>query len=367
MADVPVGAVPAPEPVTPAVPKLVQAQQAKAAKLAAVNAGLKKLDAEMATKTESPEASVETAAAGSAAKPADPPSTDAAPAKKEPKVEAKTEEPADDETPDPKTAKALAQIDKQAKRFREEQAKARADFELERAEFARERAEFKKAQGSIDEIAKLAKTNPAAALAKLGLSSEDDYEHVARTLVPLTKTGKADPRNKQAVEQLTKEAALAAQVEDLKKTVEELRGTFETTAKEQQTKAFVEKYLDEAVKAIPAEPTLIGKLHAKSPEKARQALLAIGQYLEKANDETPTHAEVIEAYEKYRREELEEQGVDVDAMLKPKAIEVPKPPPSKTLDPTAVTGTRPINGNPTKAERLAAASKGLQKLWSEQS
>lgn len=62
---------------------------------------------------------------------------------------------------------------------------------------------------------------------------------------------------------------------------------------------------------------------------------------------TPTHAEVIAEYEKRRREELEEQGVDVDAMLK-RAAPAPAAPPAKkpaaTLDPTNTGGAaRPVD------------------------
>jgi hypothetical protein len=75
---------------------------------------------------------------------------------------------------------------------------------------------------------------------------------------------------------------------------------------------------------------------------------------------------VIAEYERQRRAELEEQGVDVEALLKPAAAAKPTAAPSKTLDVTATNGTRPINGNPTRAERLAAVTAGLRKLESSQ-
>lgn len=369
MADVPTGAVPA--PTTPAAPapsqdKFAVAKATKAAKLAEVNRGLTKLASEQTT---APAAST-----SEAPSPTEPPvSPQPAPTideKAEKPVEAKlnTEpEKTDEEPVDPKTAKALAQIDKQAARFREEQKKAKAELEVERAEIARMRAEAQAFAKSLDDLRGLAKKDPIALLEKMGIQSEDEWEVVGRSAFPRTKAGKADPNAAKVAAQTARERELMQQLEDLKKTTEELRNEFKQRDQQATTQQFIQRWQDEAVKAIPADkPTLIAKLHEKSPQKARQALLEIGARLERENDnETPSHAEVIAEYERMRRAELEEQGVDVDALLRPAKAAAPAKPPPKTLDPTAVNGVRPINTNPSKDEKIRTLSKDLSRLWAQ--
>lgn len=386
MADVPVGAVPAATTTTPAAaagspPAVVRrtpaAAAARADKLAAVNAGLAKLDA--------------AAPAALQARPAAPAPApdDKKPVEPVPAPEAKKIDPApapDDkaapgtgeEPPDEKTARSLALIDRRAKALRDEQATERAKLELDRAELARLRSDIEGRGSSVDDLKKLAKRDPIAALAKLGIESEDDWETVGRGAYPRTKAGKADPRAAPAVAQTTRERELAEQLAELKTRQEALDTQLKTRDAEAQTRAFVENYLDQAVKAIPTAPSLIGKLHEKSPVKARQALHQLGARMEadamKADGATkydpsytPSHAEVIAEYEKTRRAELEEQGVDVAAMLAPPKPATPEPKkPAATLDPSATRHIRPANGTPSRAEKLAAVNAGLKKLEAEQ-
>lgn len=385
MADVPVGNVPSPVttavPVKPTNPAVVAREQ-RAAKLAKVSAGLTKLgsDAAQAPAPAKPEMLA-------SEKPPEP----AKPA--EPKVEAQLEQPAEpekpklddaksdekkdleakpvDDQPDEKTAKALAQIDKQAKRFREEQAAAKRAFDQEmadgRAELARMKAELSSTAASLDELKRQAKRDPIAVLRKLGIESEDEWELVGRGAFPHTKTGKADPRSATALAQTQKERELAERFERIERENAEMREQLTTSQKKAEAQRVVEQWTSAAVKAIPSDkPTLIARLHAKSPEKARNALLFLGGELERANDgETPSHEDVIAEFERRERAELEDRGVDVDALLRPTTAAPAKAAP-KTLDLEAPKGgTRPINGNPSRAERLAAVSAGLKKLQTE--
>jgi len=338
----------------------------RAEKLAAVTAGLAKLDA---AAVEAPPAA-EAPPAPAEKTPAPAPKPDAKPAPSDAKPT--------DEAPDDKTAKGLAAIDRRAKQFRDEQAAERAKLELERAELARLRADVEGRGSSLDEIKKLAKLDPIAALAKLGIDSEDEWENVGRGAYPRTKAGKADPRAAPAVAQTQAQREIAAQIAELRQQQSEIAEFLRTQTAQTQKKAFVDQYLDAAVKAIPTTPTLIGKLHSKSPERARQALLDLGASMEAAAMKadgatkydpsyTPSHADVIAEYERVRRTELEEQGVDVDALLAPpKPAAAPTTKPKATLDPTSTTGTRPVNDRPTREQKLAAVTLGLKKLEAEQ-
>lgn len=378
MGDVPVGAVPAPEvstatPVKPTNPVVV-AREKRAAKLAEVSKGLTKLGGSaeapksaVASTDALPSEKVEPPKAAQVEKPVEEPKQEPAP---EPEKPTEPEPKADDEQPDPKTAKALAAIDKQAKKFREEQAAAKREFEQEmadqRAEFARERAAFK---AEADSFANLQKMHPLDAIRKLRPNmTEDDWEVVGRGAFPFTKAGKADPRAAEIAARTHKESTRDSELADLRKELAEMRETMAAQSKATEARSYVDRWSGDAVKSIPSDKkTLIGNLHAKAPEKAKQALLAIGAELERANGgETPDYADVIAEFEKRERAELEARGVDVDALLKPAtAAPAPKPAP-KTLDVTAPTnGTRPINGSPSRAEKLAAISAGLKKLGAD--
>lgn len=381
MADVPVGAVPAPTAPAAAPAVVRRAPSAiRAEKIANVSAGLAKFEAAAAAGTSVEPAAETPASAAAAAEKPTPAALPAEPAKASDKPAA--EKPADkpaDEPVDDKTAKGIAAIDRRAAKFREEQAAAKAEIELERAELARMRAEVSGKASSFEELQKLAKRDPIAALAKLGIDSEDDWENVGRGAYPRTKAGKADPRAQPAVAQTARERELADKLAEVDQKLAKIDETMRQRDAQSQSQKFVSDYLDSAVKAIPADkPTLIAKLLAKSPEKARQALLQTGVRMERDAmaaegatkydpSFTPSHAEVIAEYEKGRRAELEEQGVDVDALLAPPKPAAPAPAqkPAATLDPTSPTGTRPTNGSPTRAEKLRAVTEGLKKLDAE--
>lgn len=384
MADVPVGAVPA--PATPAAPAAARAPDpsvARAAKLASVSAGLAKLEPVAPAPAAGPTPVVKPAIAA-IAEPARPAAVEAPPEPAEPAADKKppsapAAKPDDKTEPvDDKTAKAIAAIDRRAAAFRQEQATATAKLDLDRAELARLRAEVDGRGASHKELAELAARDPVALLERFGVKADDEdrWEHIGRSAYVRTKAGKADPRAAPAVQQTAKERELATQLADLKAQQSEIADYLRTQTQQQQSAKFVGEYLDSAVKAIPAAPSLIGKLYAKSPEKARQALLATGKAMEREAmvaegakkydpSHTPSHDELIARYEKNRRAELEEHGVDVDALLAPAAPAKPVPVAAKasaTIDPNAVRGTRPVNENPTREERLAAVSAGLKKL-----
>ena len=107
----------------------------------------------------------------------------------------------------------------------------------------------------------------------IGIESEDDWENVGRGAYPRTKAGKADPRAQPVIAQSARERELADKLAEVDAKLAKLDENLTARDRQAQTQQFVSNYLDSAVKAIPTTPTLIGKLHAKSPDKARQALL----------------------------------------------------------------------------------------------
>lgn len=277
---------------------------------------------------------------------------------------------------DAQTTRALEAIEKRDKRAREQLDKDRAAFKAEmeqsRAEIARIKAEASGKTPSLEELKKLPAAKRAIEAMKLaGLDPDDEeaMEVIARDTYARSKSGKADPKNRVYADQLAERNGLEAQLAELRRMVEETRSSLTERDQRAQLEQFQGRYLDEAVKAIPAEPTFIGQAVKANPERARQHLLSIGQELERELGETPTHAEVIAEYEKRSRQDLRDRGLNdaqITALLtpaKPAPVAAPAPrAPARTLDPSTGPSTPPINGQPSRDQKLARAREGLKQL-----
>lgn len=255
-----------------------------------------------------------------------------------------------DAKPDAETEKRLATISKAEKRMRDEQATARAQLELDRAALARQKAEIDARGTSLEDLRTLAKKpgGRLAVLEKLGLSGEDDLEVFAREAYANSKSGKLDPKNKAYAEQTAEKREYQTKLDQLEQRHAELEKKLEARDAAAKTEALVSRYLDEAVKAVPKTPTLIGNLLAKNPAKARAALLGVAQHMERESGETPTHAEAIAEFEKRYAAELDDLGIPLDVALKrtaavPAATTPPAKKPGATLDPTATGGAKPVD------------------------
>ncbi len=347
-------------PVEPQAPK-TSAIEARASKLAAARGGLRDV-----LKGSAP---TETAAPVVEEKPA-------APAVKlEPKVE-KTDEP------DPQTLKGIEAIEKRDQRARAalaaEKKAWQAEVEQQRAELARLRAEATKTP-PIEDLKKLPVQRRALEALKLAGIDPDDEETmdlVARESYARSKSGKADPKNRAYADQLAKEQGVSSEVAELRKMLEETRAELAERDQKQKAEAFHTKYLDETIKAVPSEPSFVGRALAANPERTRATLLTIGQHLESQTGETPTHAEVIAAYETAAKQDLKDRGFtdeQIAAILAPPAAAPTKTAPAAaapvqrapTLDPARGSTTPPVNGLPTREQKLAKASEGLRKLRSQ--
>lgn len=301
-----------------------------------------------------------TAAAGT---PAEAPKPSSAPAAEAPKpAPAEPPKPADDK-PDPATERGLRTIEQAKKKWQDEKAQADADYEVRVAKLAQREKEIEGRVTSRDDLKKL---SPAELLDKLDHLSEDDHEALARAAYARTKAGKADPAAQAAARDAmrssgsrTELAELRAKLDAANEEIKKLGGEFSR----RDAASFAERWVGEAVKAIPSDkPTFLSKLHANEPDTARRELLAIGVELEKANDgEQPTHAEVIEEFEKRQRARIKAMGLDPDAMLAPpKPAPAPAAKPARTLDPAAPNVTRAENAPKTRDERREIAFANLR-------
>ncbi len=284
-----------------------------------------------------------------------------------PAAESAAKSEAAPEKPDPATDRGLRSIEQARKKFLDEQTAAKAELDVQRAEVARIR---KEAEGKVTSLDALKKLGPTELLAALDHLSEDDFDIIARSSYARTKAGKVDPRAQTAAQDAARAAkersastAATAELAELRETVKQLEQklTGEFTRRDQAS--FVERWVGDAVKAIPADkPTFLSKLHANEPETAKRELLSIGAELEKANDgEPPTQAEVIAEFEKRKRASLKAMGLDADALLAPPAPAKPAPvTQARTLDVTTSNLTRPAITAKTRDERRDVAVANLK-------
>lgn len=267
-----------------------------------------------------------------------------------PDPEEKPEEPsedsddADDEDDEeaaeetaPSTKKPDKELDKRLEQIRRAEKKSRADIAEAKAEFqtqvTRAKLELAQAQRQIEDFERLktrARTNLPAVLRALGLT-DDDFEPAAKLLYEESPTGKADPKVKarlgardlRARESEEQVSALAQQVQELTRTIRE-RDERETLQREANA------FLDRVEKQMNGENPLLAQLKGKSPARFRSLLGQVTQKLIEETDEAPDIEDVLQEAERFRRAQLEDEGIDVDSLIaKPAPAAERKP--GKTL------------------------------------
>lgn len=261
---------------------------------------------------------------------AEEPSVDAAPAGDE-DVEQDGAAP-DDAAPtakadktDPDTAKRLAAVQAAEKRSREKLAAERKQLEDDRAAHAKERAELDKARAELAEFNKLrerAPIDPVAALEALGLTNPADLEHAAKQAYARAKN---DPANKDAAARMLRERELAAQLAKQAEETKKLQERLDAREKAEQESARAaivrqktEEYIAGVVKAVDAADAPLAKqAMAKNPERAKARFQLHAMELLDETGDIPDAADVLARYEKTRRAELEELGIDPDSLTTP--------------------------------------------------
>lgn len=288
--------------------------------------------AEMATLKASQEATE--AAPVKTAKPAAAPiEKDEAVDVKDPPSEASAAEPApepsdeDEAKPDAETQKRLDSVARAEKRSRQQLSKERQDFEAERREFTDGQRAHRAEVESFSKLKGRAKYDAVAVMRSLGLT-EDDFESAAQQLYANSKAAAADPKRKAATEQTARERELRDEVAELRS----WRDRKEQADEQRQQQSVVERqasnYLDKLTAQVTDEASpLVKRQIAKNPQKAYAGLVAAyGDLLADSDGDVPEPAHVVKAYETRRRAELDEEGVDIDALLGKRSAT----PPAKT-------------------------------------
>ena len=212
---------------------------------------------------------------------------------------------------DPEVAKRLDQIQKASKREREIVAKERAELEELRKSIEPALESSKRFQ----ELSKRAKYDPAGVLLSLGLTS-DDLELAARHVYSQSKAAEADPKHKEQSAKLLREREYEDKLKATESRLQELESKLSQERESERINREAERYLESVTKAINQDTPLVNTLMSKSPEKARQRLSEVAQYLIEQTGEVPDPEEVAQTLEKLRMSELEELGIDPSTVLK---------------------------------------------------
>lgn len=277
---------------------------------------------------------------------------------------ASAEAKADDSPLDPETAKRIAAVSKAEKRSRDQLSKERTELQELKASIDRERMEIAKQLEEVKAFAGLkakAKYAPAEVLAALGLT-EDDYEPAARDIYARSKAAAIDPKNREAAARMQAQREYQDRVGQLESRLETMQK--ELVAKDQQVQyqqAWHSFYGDVVKSADKAEDApLLRSALAKNPARTQQAIQQTAADIYKDTGEWPDPQDVIVTYEKLRRQELEDLGVEYKPAAAPAAVGKP----SKTVSATAKAGapSTPVNGKRSRREEkediLAALERG---------
>jgi hypothetical protein len=268
----------------------------------------------------------------------------------EPSVEDDSEDELDDDKDkSPERQKLLDAARRREQRGREALDRERKTFEGERDSFiaqwkprveAAERFEALKARG-------VNAYNIVDVLRELNVD-EGEFEEAGRTIFAASKTGSADPKNKEAVARAREKREMADRLAAIEKERAEEKAAAKKAAEEAETQRAVEKYLDGIAKAAPAG-SLAAHFLEKNPKQTRHVLGRVAQKLWEKNGEQPTPKAIHAAYEKYRAKELRGLGIDPAALTKAKAA-APAKTESKRIV-VAANGKKPAAKKPDDEEK----------------
>lgn len=223
---------------------------------------------------------------------------------------------------DPDTAKRHALLKKQ-------EARAKETLQRDRAAFVAEIEQWKPRIAKVERLEKLTKDvrfKPAEVLIELGLQ-ESDFEAAAQDLYARSTEGAKDPKRRDHVARLQRERERDAKLEAYEKKIDELSTKVESREQAAQDVAQLDSYFGTIEKHAGAHAPLLAKQLEANPKRARADLTRIAWELAQVTGSMPKKKVVMATYEKNRRAELEELGIDTKQFTpKPKTPDSRKEP-----------------------------------------
>jgi hypothetical protein len=237
----------------------------------------------------------------------------------------KKPEPEPEPELDKATQKRIAAVQRAEKASKQALAAERQKMAAERAEWEEQTRETRQKIGAFEKMLGALRTNPIGVLQALGVT-EDRFEDMSKLLYAHSPRGKADPRARELAESGLKDREYRDELTTLRTEIKELKQSREKEQAEAAAERELNTRMGKITKTAKAstEAPLFAKFYAKSPEKAESQLLTITYELARKTGEFPDPEDVIAAFEKKRREDLEDLGIDVSAMLTSKTPIQPK-------------------------------------------
>lgn len=197
---------------------------------------------------------------------------------------------------DPELAKRLAKVQKRDARMREQ-------FDAREKAFAKERdafvAEWKPKVEAYEEFEKLKqrKSDVAGVLKAIGYV-EDDFEDISKILWGLSKTGAADPKNRDAVARMQRERELREEAAAARREAAEVKKMLEQRDEDAEANRRVDAYLGRVTKAIGDETPLVKKRLELAPKSTRRAIEKVAYELAKKAGGFVDPKKVVRVYER---------------------------------------------------------------------
>jgi hypothetical protein len=255
---------------------------------------------------------------------------------------------------DAESSKRLATIQAAEKRSREKIAKEREQLAADRASIEKERQELAAARSEIEAYRaarERAKLDPVAYLKAAGV---DDLEYAARQAYATAKAG-TDPQSREAAARMMREREHETELQATKRRLEELEQRLSARDQQAQFESHKNTYIEHAVKAIGDDAPITKALAAKNPAKVRAALWATTEHLIAENDgDVPDFEDVITTYERARRAELDELGIDPATLTAAPAAKKQNDQPADKKHPAKTLGndlSTPRVPRPTKSDK----------------
>lgn len=228
---------------------------------------------------------------------------------------------------DPEAQKRLAGVQRQEQRFRERMERDKAAHAKTVADFQAQVREWEpriRAVQDFEALKKRARYAPDDVLLALGLT-EDDFEAAAKTLYARSQAGAKDPKYKAAAVQTQREREKDARIASLEEKIDKLLSGQAQREEAATSEAEISAYVDRTVKAIGDGAPLVAAMMKKDAKKTRERLRAIGDRLADEIQGVPDPAEVVEALETERREQIEGDGWTVEEWLERQAARAAPP------------------------------------------
>ena len=141
------------------------------------------------------------------------------------------------------------------------------------------------------------RANPVAVLRALGLSTDADFDFLARAAFAQTEAAKQDPRYRDVVGREARDREYHDALEATQRELAELRQQVRARDAQASQDRAVEQYLDRTAKAVTEDTPIVGHLLSRNPEVSRQRLRQAAEYLNAQTGEVPEPAEVVRTLE----------------------------------------------------------------------